>query len=304
MVFESFAAGLVERYVAPYADVDLDTLRYAVREGKVTLSDVQLKTSAFDSLGFPLTVRSGRVGELQIDVTWSALTAKPAKVHLRDVTVVIGPSGSEASAETRNERLALLQEELLRGDEESRVLRLCGAAAPSLEEQSFGMRTVAAAIGALEVEISNVHVRYEDNSSDASSPFAFGITLEKLSLFSVDGQWRATPASQAELSAVAHKMLKVEGLAMYWQHGEDSVGGAIKEAVHITVPQGGVSPSDPYHVISPLAVEVKMSLNRMGVPSNGAPRISGDIKVLGTPRVNIDCATMRGNTSFIRHPQT
>jgi len=178
-MLETFAAGLVEKYVAPYADVDLDTLRVAVREGKVTLSDVQLKASAFDSLGFPLTVRSGRVGRVEVDVTWSALTAKPAKVHLRDVTVVIGPSGTEASAETRSARLALLQEQQLKDDEEARVLRLCGAVAPSAEEQSFGMRTVAAAIGALEVEISNVHVRYEDKTSDASSPFAFGLTLDR-----------------------------------------------------------------------------------------------------------------------------
>jgi vacuolar protein sorting-associated protein 13A/C len=178
-MLESFASGLVEKYVAPYADVDLDQLRVAVREGKVTLSDVRLKPAAFDSLGFPLTVRSGRVGEVQIDVTWSALTAKPAKVYLRDVTVVIGPSGTEASAETRNDRLAMLRDEQLLGDEKARLLRLCGAIAPSAEEQSFGMRTVAAAVGALEVEISNVHVRYEDQSSDASSPFAFGMTLDR-----------------------------------------------------------------------------------------------------------------------------
>ena len=70
----------------------------------MTLTDVRLKSAAFDSLGFPLTVRSGRVGQVQVDVTWSALTAKPAKVHLRDVTLVIGPSGTEASAETRRHK--------------------------------------------------------------------------------------------------------------------------------------------------------------------------------------------------------
>ena len=65
------------------------------------------------------------------------------------------------------------------------MLRLCGAAAPSAEEQSFGMRTVAAAVGALQIEISNVHVRYEDETSDPSSPFAFGLTLDRLSSLSL-----------------------------------------------------------------------------------------------------------------------
>jgi hypothetical protein len=153
------------------------------------------------------------------------------------------------------------------------VLRLCGAAAPSAEEQSFGLRTVAAAVGALQIEISNVHVRYEDETSDPSSHFAFGLTLDRLSslslsfflararalslcraraarartlsrslslsltlspcitltldrlsLYSVDGQWRPTPASQVELAAVAKKMLKIEGFAMYWQHCPQSMG--------------------------------------------------------------------------------
>jgi len=43
----------------------------------------------------------------------------------------------------------------------------------------------------------------------------------------------------------------------------------------------GVLPASPYHVISPLGLEVKMSLNRMGVPSSGAPRMSADVTVLG-----------------------
>lgn len=282
-MLENYALGLVERYVEPYADVDREQLRVAVREGKVTLSDVKLKPAAFDSLGFPLTVRSGRVGEVQVDVTWSALTARPAKVHLRDVTVVIGPSGSEASAETRKDRLAMLQAESLRSDEEARVLRLRGAAPASVEEQSFGMRTVAAALGALEVEISNVHMRYEDESSDPTSPFSFGVKLDRLALVTVDGLWRATPAAQATLAAIAHKILKVEGLAMYWQHSSDA--GSLDF--------GRSCSSSPYHVLCPLHMEVKMSLNRMGVPSQGAPRITGNITVLGQARINIDCATMR-----------
>ena len=177
-MLEGYAAGLVEKYVAPFADVDMDTLRVAVREGKVTLSDVALKTDAFDALGFPLTLKSGRIGELQVDVAWSSLSAKPARFHMRDVYVVIGPSGTEASAETRCSRLAQVnikhsvgitrcaasaslpteshripqvQEESLAEDLEARLLRLRGAVAASLEEQAFGMRTVAAALGALQV---------------------------------------------------------------------------------------------------------------------------------------------------------
>jgi len=41
------------------------------------------------------------------------------------------------------------------------------------------MRAVASALGALQVELSNVHVRYEDSTSASSSPFAFGVTLER-----------------------------------------------------------------------------------------------------------------------------
>jgi len=123
-MLESFATRIVEKYVAPYADVDPEQLRVAVLLGQVTLTDVKLKTSAFDALGFPLTVCSGRVGEVVIDVTWSALTAKPAKVHLRDVTIVIGPSGTDASADVRSSRLAVLQKEELQRDEEARMLRL------------------------------------------------------------------------------------------------------------------------------------------------------------------------------------
>lgn len=52
----------------------------------------------------------------------------------------------------------------------------------------------------------------------------------RLALHSVDGQWRPTPPAQQQLDAVANKMLKIDGLAMYWHHGGDAVGGPVKEA--------------------------------------------------------------------------
>ena len=64
------------------------------------------------------------------------------------------------------------------------------------------------------VTIEDVHIRYEDNVTNPSRPFALGITLKKLALESTDSGWKQTVIS--EPSRQFFKLLSLESLSIYW----------------------------------------------------------------------------------------
>jgi hypothetical protein len=100
-MLESYIIGLVDKYIAPFAEVDAEEVRAGVRRGEICLSDVNLRTSAFDALEMPLSVKSGKAGEIRVKMGLRNLRAAPSLIVLRNVDLVVGPAGNMASAAVR-----------------------------------------------------------------------------------------------------------------------------------------------------------------------------------------------------------
>lgn len=100
-MLESYVIGLVDKYIAPFAEVDAEEVKAGVRRGEICLSDVNLRTSAFDALEMPLSVKSGKAGELRVKMGLRNLRAAPSHIVLRNVDLVVGPAGNMASAAVR-----------------------------------------------------------------------------------------------------------------------------------------------------------------------------------------------------------
>ena len=116
---------------------------------------------------------------------------------------------------------------------------------------------------------------------------------------------RKQVGATAQLAPVAQKQLTLEGFSLYWLHGatKESVpspsrrgwlGGRVSGAGDAKEPTFAA-----FDVISPLRVEAKLALNRMGVASQGAARIEAEVAVIGRAHVNVDCATMRDLSTLV-----
>jgi vacuolar protein sorting-associated protein 13A/C len=70
-------------------------------------------------------------------------------------------------------------------------------------EDSVGIRFATRIAENLQIEINDVHIRYEDNTTDPNCPFVFGCTLESISGRSTDKFWN--PA-WIENSPIIHKV--------------------------------------------------------------------------------------------------
>lgn len=68
-----------------------------------------------------------------------------------------------------------------------------------------------------------MHIRYEDDVTVASQPFALGITVESLTAQSCDDNWMPKFMSW-ESGGTMFKLMELQALAVYWDMKADLLG--------------------------------------------------------------------------------
>lgn len=119
----------------------------------------------------------------------------------------------------------------------ARLLREVGEAFESAlkkvkeEKKEDGMvaRLGKKVIDNLQLRIMNVHVRFEEGSSRAAS-YAWGLTLEEISLTTTDANWKPSFIERTDEAAdKLYKMLQVRRLNLYWESGSNGKLQLLKE---------------------------------------------------------------------------
>ncbi|XP_074521688.1 intermembrane lipid transfer protein VPS13C isoform X2 [Halichoeres trimaculatus] len=82
------------------------------------------------------------------------------------------------------------------------------------KKDSFFEKLAAQVIKNLQVKISSIHLRYEDNLSDPKHPLSMGVTLSELSLLTTDENWKACILNEA--AKIIYKLGRLESLCAYW----------------------------------------------------------------------------------------
>jgi hypothetical protein len=65
-----------------------------VSVGTVKLENIALKSSAFDSLGLPITLVQGTIGLVELHVPWKSLRTSHVVVNIKDLNAILGPNVS------------------------------------------------------------------------------------------------------------------------------------------------------------------------------------------------------------------
>ena len=130
-------------------------LSISVQKGEIKLNNIDMKPSAFDKLGMPITIKSGRVGEILIKLSWTKLTSSPIVVTLKNIYVLAGPNtGEKDAAADKMNRRALLEAEMQRHRSE-----LLSDSTSSASDASMAQKI----INNMRLIIKDVHVRYEQS---------------------------------------------------------------------------------------------------------------------------------------------
>ncbi|KAH7149038.1 hypothetical protein B0J13DRAFT_620943 [Dactylonectria estremocensis] len=279
-MLEGLVAGLLNRFLGMYVqNFDPTQLKVGIWSGDVKLRNLELRREALDQLKLPINVMEGHLGQLTLIIPWSNLRGAPVKVFIEDVFLLASPKEeAEYDEEEEERRKQRLKMEKL---DSAELLKEKNQEGMSQEEQqknqSFTQSLVTKIVDNLQVEVKNIHIRYEDSISAPGHPFALGMTLKEFSAISTDGKW--APTFIQDSTSVTHKMATLGALAVYWNTDASLLGTGREAATpdHEMLPHdemvdkfkemltsGAESDSAHQFILKPVSGQAKIELDKSG----------------------------------------
>uniref|UniRef100_A0A8C6JV32 Uncharacterized protein n=1 Tax=Melopsittacus undulatus TaxID=13146 RepID=A0A8C6JV32_MELUD len=167
MVFESLVVDVLNRFLGDYVvNLDSSQLKLGIWGGAVALKNLEIKENAlvsyqlFNCVSQPFSFVF--VGQLNLQIPWQNLYTQPVEAVLDGVYLLIVPTASvkyDAEKEAR-QFLEARQRELQRIEEAKQKI-----ADQEEKQDTFVEKLVTQVIKNLQVKISNIHIRYEDDVS-------------------------------------------------------------------------------------------------------------------------------------------
>ena len=109
-MFETLVADTLNEYLGDFVEgLDKSNVSTSVFAGELELRDLQLKSTAFESLGIPVTLAAGFVGRLKLAIPWKSLGSKPIVVKIEQVLACIRPTEEAGDGDHARFRRSALQ---------------------------------------------------------------------------------------------------------------------------------------------------------------------------------------------------
>lgn len=129
-------------------------------------------------------------------------------------------------------------------------------------DDSFVEKLVTQIIKNVQLNIKDIHIRYEDKITNSESPFSLGISLHNLSVNTTDEKWRQTVVVDAVTKI--YKVLDLEGLAFYWNPSSFLYSNLTREELlqkfQSEIATKIVRPGFKY-ILGPINASAKLKLN-------------------------------------------
>ncbi|XP_063901718.1 uncharacterized protein LOC135121330 [Zophobas morio] len=228
-MLESLAANLLNRYIGAYIEnIDPEKLSIAAWKGEVSLTKVKLSKSALDKLDLPVEVTFGYLENLLLKIPWTNLGSSPVQLKIDSLFLVAKPKVEQEYDEDKEVEQEFRKKQKLLADFEQKKenLRKEKEAQPTDNDrdQPGGISLISKIINNIQVQICNVHIRYEDCSSLSEECVSAGITLENLSLRTTDSNWQEKFIDS--IPAITYKLLTLDNFSLYMNNKALSVSTA------------------------------------------------------------------------------
>ncbi|XP_052368099.1 intermembrane lipid transfer protein VPS13C-like, partial [Oncorhynchus keta] len=155
-------------------------------------------------------------GKLTLKIPWKNLYNDAVVATLDGLYLLVVPGATikyDAAKEERYQQEAK-QKELQRIEEA--LLMAARREKPQKDEKkdTFAEKLATQVIKNLQVKITSIHIRYEDDILDPQQPLSMGVTLAELSLQTTDENWKSCILNEA--ARIIYKLGRLECLCAYW----------------------------------------------------------------------------------------
>ncbi|KAK3590891.1 hypothetical protein CHS0354_020869 [Potamilus streckersoni] len=216
MVFESVVVDLLNKVLGDYVEnLDKSQLKLGIWGGDVVLQELDLKETALDDLDLPVKIKAGHLGKLTLKIPWKNLYTEPVIATVDGVYALAVPNVAikyDAVKEEKAKQEA--KQKKLQQLEDAKKLEAEKDKPKEKKKDSFAEKFATQVIKNLQVEVRNIHIRYEDRYTDPKNPFSIGVTLKELLFQTTDEHWK--PCIIKEAVSQIYKLVKLESLSVYW----------------------------------------------------------------------------------------
>ncbi|XP_051822615.1 intermembrane lipid transfer protein VPS13A [Antechinus flavipes] len=283
MVFESVFVDVLNRFLGDYV-VNLDTsqLSLGIWGGAVVLKNLEIKENALSELDLPFKVKVGRIGKLDLQIPWTNLYTQPVEAVLDGIYLLVVPSTTlKYDAEKEEKYLLDAKQTELKRIEDAKQ-KMANKENPQKEKQdTFTEKLIGQIIKNLQLKISNIHVRYEDNATNRNNPLSCGISLQNLSMETTDQDWK--PSVHDATGKVFCKLIRLDNLFGYWnvkskmfhKYGDNKkcLESLKYGVVHKNIPDG-------YDfVFHPISAQAKLRMNLRADLDCSTPKMDLDVRL-------------------------
>lgn len=140
----------------------------------------------------------GRIKKLYIKVPWNALSSKPVTCEVSGLELVISPLERDLWQQLvlKQNRFEALEATIIEFAKqtfldilEEERKQLAPADAKGADQSGFMMNLTTKIIDNMQINITNIHVRYEDTKF-FKKPLSMGVTLQRLQIHTTDEKWK------------------------------------------------------------------------------------------------------------------
>ncbi|XP_069621703.1 intermembrane lipid transfer protein VPS13C isoform X2 [Ranitomeya imitator] len=282
-MLESVVADLLNRFLGDYVEnLDRSQLKLGIWGGNVSLENLKIRENALSELDVPFKVKAGQIDKLILKIPWKNLYGDAVVATLEGLYLLVVPGASikyDAEKEERNLQEAK-QRELLRIEE---ALQKAAEKDKPKEEKkdTFLEKLAAQVIKNLQVKITNIHIRYEDDITDLSIPVSVGMTLAELSLQTSSESW--TPSILNEACKVIYKLVRLDCFSTYWNVNSTMYYHQPCEKILADLKSGVMSsskkPLDYQYIFKPVSASAKLYINPCAEFELRTPKLDWNMEI-------------------------
>lgn len=246
-MFEGWVANLLNRVLGSYVEEGCfrpDKVSTSVYGGHMVLSELEIRKDAFDTVEAPIKLRRGFIGQVDIKIPWTHLGSQPVEISIDRVFLILEPSIEYNARDYQRKLKARKKADLARAelrkssglssinrdkDDADTIARANMSEAEEMAKSGFTARLMNKIVDNIELNVRNVHVRYEDRVTNPKHAFSVGVTWESLKMQSTDRHWnpcfvdlvaeikrRLEESGKYLEKLLAYKLFKLEHFAVYW----------------------------------------------------------------------------------------
>ncbi|XP_077570887.1 intermembrane lipid transfer protein VPS13D isoform X2 [Stigmatopora nigra] len=207
-MLEGLVAWVLNTYLGKYvSNLNTDQLSIALLKGAVELENLPLRKDALREFDLPFEVKTGFIGKITLQIPFYRPHSDPWVISMSQLHLIIGPAipqeyDDEKEKEEQRERKKYLLKTL-----EDKFKSECEQKGESYW-YTVTASVVTRIVENIELNIQDVHLRFEDDTCKPEKPFSFGVCVNNISA--------QNPSKATASNPFRQKQLEIEDFRIYW----------------------------------------------------------------------------------------